>query len=108
MGDFLFTLEICNDDIKGMSNRSQISPFYGMLFLYEESKDRSFHMKDCLIPLDIIFCNNGIIEKIYKNSQPCKTEECPKFYHQSDTVIEISGGACDRLKIKEGDTYQLF
>ena len=35
------------------------------------TQEQSFWMKNCIVPLDIIFIKNGKINKIYNNCPPC-------------------------------------
>jgi uncharacterized membrane protein (UPF0127 family) len=109
IGDKTFILEECKDFPKGLSKREHLLGNEGMLFNFNESGHRSFHMKECLIPLDIIFIKNNKIEKIYHDCNPCQLNECEKFEHESsDTVIELMGGTCKKNNITEGLIYRLL
>ena len=68
IGDLLFCLEECTDHEKGLSGREHLHPKDGMLFQFDETGKRSFHMKGCKIPLDILFIKNDEIQKIYQLS----------------------------------------
>lgn len=109
IGDHTFVLEECKDFPKGLSEREHLLENEGMLFNFNEPGKRSFHMKDCLIPLDIIFVKNGKIDKIYHNCNPCRLDECEKFEHESaESVIELMGGTCKEKNINEGLIYRLM
>jgi uncharacterized membrane protein (UPF0127 family) len=109
IGDHTFVLEECKDFQKGLSQREHLLENEGMLFNFKEVGSRSFHMKECIIPLDIIFIKRGKIEKIYHNCNPCDLDECEKFsYESSDTVIELMGGTCKKNNINEGLIYRLL
>ena len=109
IGDHTFVLEECKDFPKGLSEREHLLENEGMLFNFNEKGYRSFHMKDCIIPLDIIFVKEGKIDKIYHNCNPCELKECEKFEHESaDTVIELMGGTCKEKDINEGLIYRLM
>lgn len=109
VGDSIFDMELCEDPVKGLSGREEVSRD-GMIFIFNESAPRSFHMKDCLIPLDIVFCNAGQIVKIYENCPPCEDDECKKYHSEaSDLVLEFPGGTCsDFPSIKEGALCQIL
>jgi len=109
IGDHTFILEECKDFKKGLSEREHLHENEGMLFNFNQEGDRSFHMKGCLIPLDIIFIKNGKVEKIYHDCNPCDLDECEKFNHNSsDTVVEVMGGTCKKNNINEGLIYRLI
>ena len=109
IGDHTFILEECKDLPKGLSQREHLHENEGMLFKFGSRGNRSFHMKGCLIPLDIIFIKSGKIQKIYHNCNPCELNECEQFEHEdSDTVVEVMGGTCKKNNINEGLIYRLM
>lgn len=109
LGSSLFSLEVCSDHSRGMMGRDNIPEKSGMVFFFDQPGPKSFHMKNCVSPLDIIFCSGGKIEKIYHECPPCLENDCEKYSHpHSDCVIEISGGACRKHGINEGLIYKLF
>lgn len=93
---------------KGLMFRENLSENHGMLFVYEEADNRSFWMKNTLIPLDIIFLdpNKTIIniEKAYPESNTPDSEltryrsEAPAQY-----VIEVNQNFTERNEIGKGD-----
>jgi uncharacterized membrane protein (UPF0127 family) len=87
---------------KGMMGRKFSENFDGMLFLMK-NKDHSFWMKDCIIPLDIIYINDNRITKIHSNCKPCKEEPCKRYTGKGDMVLEVSGGFCENYGIEVGD-----
>lgn len=109
IGGTFFTLEICKDFEKGLSGRRHLYEKEGMLFSFPKKSAVSFHMKGCLIPLDIILVSDGIIKKIFHNCSPCDSFNCDKFNGDSiDHVIELEGGSCKKNSIKEGLIYKLI
>ena len=94
---------ITQKDIKnGMMNKRFDDTFDGMLFIMEDG-EKSFWMKNCIIPLDIIIIKNNVIQKIHHNCPPCDTDDCPRYKGYGDLVLEIEGGSCEEYDIKEGD-----
>jgi uncharacterized membrane protein (UPF0127 family) len=87
----------------GMMGKKFNREFNGMLFIMEDKK-HSFWMKNCIIPLDIIFIKNNKITKIHRDCQPCKSEDCDRYEGNGDMVLEIRGGECDKYDIVVGDT----
>ena len=109
IGNHTFILEECRDFEKGLSQRKHLHENEGMLFDFKSNGYRAFHMKGCVITLDIIFISEGKIEKIYHNCNPCELNECDKFEHDSsDTVVELIGGTCKKNNINEGLIYRLI
>jgi|TARA_R110000737_G_C14445305_1_gene462155 uncharacterized protein len=72
----------------GMMGRDSLDG--GMLFLFDKADERSFWMKNCLIPLDIIFITGNKITKVHKNCEPCTTEPCESYTGFADKVLELA------------------
>ena len=109
IGDITFILEECKDFPKGLSERKHLLENEGMLFPFFKGRTRKFHMKKCLIPLDIIFIEKGKIVKIFHECPPCENDDCIMYECDSaDTVVELSGGTCKKNDIKEGLVYRHF
>ena len=90
----------------GLMNRTELAERSGMLFIFEQTSEQAFWMKNTLIPLDIVFIDeNYIIETIAREAQPCKEEHCPLYSSGLPIryVLELKAGATDKLGIKEGD-----
>lgn len=91
----------------GMMKKRFDDTFNGMLFLQGKGH-HCFWMKNCIIPLDIIFINNNIIKKVHHNCPPCESDICDEHYcGEGDLVLELMGGTCNKLSIKEGDKLDL-
>jgi uncharacterized membrane protein (UPF0127 family) len=109
IGNNTFVLEECKNFPKGLSKREHLHENEGMLFSFDSTGHKSFHMKDCLIPLDILFLENGKVKKIFHNCNPCESDDCMKFECESaDTVVELLGGTCKKNNISEGLIYRLM
>jgi uncharacterized membrane protein (UPF0127 family) len=81
--------------------------FEGMFFIMPNEGQQNFWMKKCLVPLDIIFISNNIIQDISPNCSPCDSDECPTYSGYGGFVLELPGGTCRSKKIKIGDTVVL-
>ena len=104
INDQLIPLEIMTtpeEQIRGMMGRKELDG--GMLFPYRIAGERSFHMKNCLIPLDIIFITQGEITNISPDCPPCSEEQCPQYTGLADNVLELPGGYCQQNNINVGD-----
>tara|TARA_R100000664_G_C2691028_1_gene95131 strand:- start:62 stop:397 length:336 start_codon:yes stop_codon:yes gene_type:complete len=82
----------------GMMGRENLDG--GMLFIFDDVSERSFWMKNCLIPLDIIFIVNNKITKIYKDCPPCNDDKCENYYGVGNRVLELPAG---EYSLVEGD-----
>lgn len=90
----------------GLMFREKLEENKGMLFVYEADNSSKFWMKNCKIPLDIIFIDkDGVIIEIAKNAQPCYYDPCA-FYGSTlpyRYVLEVNGGWSDKNEINLGD-----
>lgn len=87
---------------KGMMNKT-FNSFEGMLFMMPKTEMQSFWMKNCIVPLDIVFINDDVISDISHNCPPCKEEPCKSYTGYGDFVLELPGGTCKDMNIKVGD-----
>ena len=108
INDQLISLEVMltpEEQMMGMKGRDTLDG--GMLFPYDSAEERSFHMQDCLIPLDIVFIIQGEIINIAPNCPPCSENECPQYKGLADNVLELPGGYCQENNINVGDYIKL-
>jgi len=74
----------------------------GMLFIFDDSQQRSFWMANTPLPLDIIFVNADYeIVRIHHNAQPFSEQNLPSG-KPAKYVIETNGGYCVSHDIQEG------
>lgn len=109
LGDKLYVLEECQNFQEGLSKREKLNEQEGMIFNFNNKDPKVFHMKDCLLPLDIVFIKNNMVEKICHECNPCKDDDCTKYEHpDADIVIELLGGTCKKDNISEGLAYKVI
>lgn len=90
------------DRARGLMHRSSMGTDDGMLFIYPESKPRSFWMKDTKIPLSIAFLDpEGRIVKIAK-MQPL-SKATTKSVYPAKYALEMNQGWFDSHGVKKGD-----
>jgi uncharacterized membrane protein (UPF0127 family) len=109
INDKIFKVKVRNSPReieRGMMYKTFDSSFNGMLFVMN-SKEHSFWMKNCIIPLDIIFINGDKITKIHHNCPPCEDEPCKAYNGRGNYALELKGGTCKNLGIKTGDIVSL-
>jgi len=110
INDNIFKIKIAaskNERAIGMMKKKFHDEYNGMLFL-QGYGNHCFWMKNCIIPLDIIFLSNGVIGKIYHSCPPCKDDCDENYCFDGDLVLELEGGKCEELGIKEGDVISLI
>jgi uncharacterized protein len=91
----------------GMMGKNFNRQFDALLFLIS-SKQCSFWMKNCIVHLDILFIQNGKINKIHHNCPPCDNTSCKTYSGKGDLVIELPGGTSKLLNIKKGDKIEFY
>jgi uncharacterized membrane protein (UPF0127 family) len=108
-----FQLEIADsarEKYKGLSGRNYLCGDCAMLFVFEDTKERSFVMREMMIPIDILFINNGVITDVYKNLNP-EGKEYSSYYDSSgpvDMVLEINSNYSDSYNINVGDNVNVY
>jgi uncharacterized membrane protein (UPF0127 family) len=92
----------------GLMGRESLGPGRGMLFVFEEDSQRSFWMKDTLIPLDMIFMNSSLdIVHVEEDARPCTAScscQCPRYGSGRPAmyVVEANSGFAREHGIAEG------
>jgi|GEM_PF-2085936 len=90
---------------KGLMNRQSLAENSGMLFVFPDSAERRFWMKDTYISLDIIFLDaNKKVLNVAKATKPIQTEEQYSSNGNSMYAIEIAAHTADNLGIVQGST----
>ena len=99
-------IEIADDDAKrtqGLMYRDSMAEDRAMLFIFPDEDERSFWMKNTIMPLDIIYANaKKQIITIQKNAVPYSEDSIPSN-GPAQYVVEVNAGFCDRHSIKAGD-----
>ena len=87
----------------GMMGRESLDG--GMLFIFDDVAERSFWMRDCLIPLDIIFIIDNKVTKVHRDCPPCNENKCESYFGIGDMVLEIPSKTYD---IYKGETLKFI
>jgi len=95
------------DDAKqkalGLMFRTELADNKGMLFPYGEPREISMWMRNTYIPLDMLFIKpDGVIHRIEVRTEPL-SERIVASGGPVSAVLELAGGATQRLGIKAGD-----
>ncbi|MEM6553059.1 MAG: DUF192 domain-containing protein [Planctomycetota bacterium] len=97
----------------GLSGRQSIADDGGMLFVFPRVSVREFVMRDCVIPIDIIFVDDaGKVVAIHAMQvEPLETRSNPtRRYSSVEPVrfaIELRGGRIAELGVSIGDQIEL-
>jgi uncharacterized protein len=88
---------------RGLMERAKLGPEDGMLFLFTESDDHGFWMKNTFIPLDMIFIGEdgrvvGIVESAAPGTTTLRGVGAPSRY-----VLEVNGGWSRAKGVRAGD-----
>jgi uncharacterized protein len=87
----------------GLMFRTKLADTEGMLFPYGRSQDITMWMRNTYIPLDMVFIRaDGVIHRVEAHTEPL-SERIIAAGAQVSAVLELAGGAAERLRIKPGD-----
>jgi uncharacterized membrane protein (UPF0127 family) len=102
--DFKIELAVTPEEqAQGLMNRTEMAKDEGMLFFFNDFAERSFWMKNTLIPLDMIFMDEeGVIVNIHDSAIPNDLTSI-KSGVPARAVLELNGGVANTLGIKAGD-----
>jgi uncharacterized membrane protein (UPF0127 family) len=109
---FGVTVEIAADDDtrqQGLMFRDRLADDRGMIFFFAESGEYAFWMKNTLIPLDMIWIDEGRrIAHIAHDVPPCKADPCPSYppNARAKYVLELAAGVAAKHHLKEGDALR--
>jgi uncharacterized membrane protein (UPF0127 family) len=93
----------------GLMYRTSLPDNQGMMFKFLSAQPVRFWMKNTLIPLDMIFMQNGVVKYIKTSAPPCTSDPCPSYGPNTliDTVIELRSGRATELGLKVGDSITI-
>ena len=98
--------------IKGLSGHPGLDENEGMLFVFEDSIERSFWMKDMKFDLDLIWISNNkvieITQNVLKPKQDTPDNRLQTYTSQDDIdmVLEVNAGDAQKFNINVGNTIQ--
>jgi uncharacterized membrane protein (UPF0127 family) len=113
----LFHVEVVRttaDMERGLMYRASMPRDHGMLFAFSSGALRTFWMKNTVIPLDIIFADEGQrVVKIWKSVQPCGLQgadsaRCPVYASEGSAqyVLELNAGLTEEIGLRIGDRLE--
>lgn len=118
-----FNLEPALNDttrIQGLSNRTEIAADGGMAFFFTRAAVQNFVMRDCPIPIDIVYVDRTgrvVAHHAMVPEDPQRADESDAAYNRRlrryssrfgvPIVLEFDGGTIERLGIAEGDVIEI-
>lgn len=99
-------IEIADTDFDiqtGLMYRDSMKKNQGMLFVFNDFKERYFYMKNTHIPLDLIYIDDAYkIVSFQKNAKPFDESSLPSNT-PAKYVLEINAGLIDAWALSVGD-----
>lgn len=87
----------------GLSETAELPRGQGMLFVYEESGEHRYVMRDMAFPLDILFVDRtGTVTSIHRSAMPEDPVET-RYAGHGRYVLEVPGGYSNATGIEVGD-----
>lgn len=109
IGSETFTLEVADTPAKqqlGLMHRKSLPRDRGMLFVFEDERERSFWMKNTHIPLEIIYADaRGKVVSV-KQMKPLDETSTPSD-GPAKYAVELNQGTAQRLNVRPGDVLAI-
>lgn len=108
-----FQVEVADqpeEQIRGLMFRRELPADHGMLFVYPVAQMQSFWMKNCYLPLDIMyFDDQARLINAHYGVPVCRGEPCPLYSSEAPAryVLELGAGVGRALGLKPGDVLTL-
>jgi uncharacterized membrane protein (UPF0127 family) len=96
-----------NDETReqGLMYRDSLAPDRGMIFLFVATGEYPFWMKNTLIPLDLIWIDEGgRVVHVEHDVPPCRADPCPSYppHAPARQVLELAAGAARAHRVVDG------
>ena len=95
---------------RGLMFRDSMPADHGMLFLFDDVAERTFWMKNCRMPLDILYFDAKYNMISAQQRVPaCRSDPCPVYPSNGAAkyVLELNSGTADKLGVKPGDALKV-
>jgi hypothetical protein len=95
-----------SEQAQGLMFRTGLADTHGMLFLHPAPGEIRMWMHNTYIPLDMIFIRaDGTVHRIAARTEPM-SDAVIASHGEVTAVLELNGGAAERLGLKVGDTVR--
>ncbi len=94
----------------GLMFREHLPPDRGMLLVFDSSDFHGIWMKNCRIPLDLIWMDrSGRVVHLEENAPPCEEIHCPSLYpaRKALYVLELNAGMIRSEELRLGHKLDL-
>ena len=106
-----YSLELALDPAsqeRGLMFRDDMPADHGMLFVFDHPAMQTFWMKNCRMPLDILyFDQNYKLVSVQERVPPCRSaiNDCPVYPSAGPAqyVLELNAGTAEKIGVKTGD-----
>lgn len=108
-----FTVQLATNEHareQGLMFRKHLPADRGMLFAFPHSSERSFWMKNTLVPLDIVFFDKHFaLVSMQLDVPPCTSTPCPVYPSGAPAryVLELPGGTMAAMGANVGDALKV-
>ena len=108
-----FDVEQANDPAsqeRGLMFRDSMPDDHGMIFNFADEQPRTFWMKNCRMPLDILYFDaNYKLVSMQQRVPACRSDPCPTYPSEGPAqyVLELNAGVADKLGVKPGDVLSV-
>lgn len=94
---------------KGLMFRESLPEDSGMLFIFQDESQKTFWMKNTLIPLDIIFIDSDFQIINIEQAVPCEADMCPYYKSEGEAkyVLEVNEGFAERNGVGAGNSVSI-
>jgi len=90
----------------GLMYRTSLGDKRGMFFPYPKAEELTMWMRNTYIPLDMVFIRaDGTVHRIERRTEPL-SERIIASGGPVTAVLELAGGAAERLGVAPGDTVR--
>ena len=99
-----------DEQVRGLMFVREMPDDHGMLFVYDHAEPQAFWMKNCYIPLDILyFDGNARFVSAHYNVPVCRGDPCPNYASEKPAryVLELNAGVGRALGLAPGDPLTL-
>lgn len=92
---------------RGLMFRRELADDRGMIFVFEDSQQRTFWMRNTCLPLDMLFiADDGFITGIVENV-PTMNDEGRTIPCRAKYVLEVNAGFTRKYGVKAGQTIKI-
>jgi uncharacterized membrane protein (UPF0127 family) len=110
-----FDVELATDDAtraQGLMFRDSMPDDHGMLFLFDAPQELQFWMKNCRMPLDILYFDEKYkLVSVQQRVPPCRNggDRCPTYPSNGNAqyVLELNAGSAEKIGAQPGDELKV-